>query len=76
MALQSEKWLAQYLVSDVELMKIAREKGNEDAAVSDEKIERVERMYNEILKRIEEREAKMQSNQPEESIAQSSHDEL
>lgn len=76
MALQSEKWLAQYLVSDVELMKIAREKGNEDAAVSDEKIERVEKMYNEILKRIEEREAKMQSNQPEESIAQSSHDEL
>ncbi|TKY87995.1 hypothetical protein EX895_003091 [Sporisorium graminicola] len=71
-ALESEKWLAQYLVSDVELMKLAREKGNQDAAVSDDKIERVERMYNEITKRIEEREAKVKA----EGKASTAHDEL
>lgn len=79
MALQSEKWLAEYLVSDLELMKIARSKGNEDPAVSDEKIERVEKMYNEILKRIEDREGKRKSKDGREregSSAPSSHDEL
>ncbi|CDS01098.1 hypothetical protein [Sporisorium scitamineum] len=72
MALESEKWLAHYLVSDVELMKMAKEKGNEDPAVSDEKIERVERMYNEIKKRIEEREAKVKDDKS----SGTSHDEL
>lgn len=77
MALESEKWLAQYLVSDLELMKMAREKGNQDASVSDEKIERVERMYNEILKRIDERENKVKHKEtaPQE-VSAKSHDEL
>ncbi|KAJ1026290.1 hypothetical protein NDA16_002377 [Ustilago loliicola] len=85
MALESEKWLAKYLVSDVEMMKMARDKGNEDPAVSEEKIERVEKMYNEIVKRIEEREAKIKDkgkktvekgDKEEEETTHSSHDEL
>lgn len=61
MALESEKWLAHYLVSDLDMMKMAKDKGNQDAALSDEKIERVERMYNELLRRIEEREEKIKN---------------
>lgn len=85
MALESEKWLAKYLVSDVEMMKMAREKGNEDPAVSEEKIERVERIYNEIVKRIEEREARIKSvsnkkvdegEKEDGEPSHSSHDEL
>ena len=71
MALESEKWLAQYLVSDIEMMKLAREKGNQDPALADDKLERVEKMYNEILKRIEEREAKL-----EDKHKATPHDEL
>ncbi|KAJ1036225.1 hypothetical protein NDA18_000090 [Ustilago nuda] len=85
MALESEKWLAKYLVSDVEMMKMARDKGNEDSAVSDEKIERVEKMYKEIVKRIEEREAKIkergaktieEGEKEEGEAGHTSHDEL
>ncbi|SNX87429.1 related to MPD1 - Disulfide isomerase related protein [Melanopsichium pennsylvanicum] len=77
MALESEKWLAHYLVSDVELMKIAREKGNQDPALSDDKLERVEKMYQELLKRIEERENKIKQKAPKDHQDQTkSHDEL
>ncbi|EST07169.1 Thioredoxin domain protein [Kalmanozyma brasiliensis GHG001] len=84
MALESERWLAQYLVSDLDMMKIAREKGNQDPSLNDDKIERVEKMYNEILKRIEVREQKLkdkpsagasQEDVPEEQ-AKAPHDEL
>ncbi|GAC97892.1 hypothetical protein PHSY_005480 [Pseudozyma hubeiensis SY62] len=75
MALESEKWLAHYLVSDLEMMKIARDKGNQDPAVADDKIERIERMYNEIVKRIEERELKVKQAAKDETPA-TSHDEL
>ena len=80
LALDGEKWLAQYLVSDLELMKIAQSAGNQDPAVGADKIERVEQMYNTILKRIEEREAKIQAQQAAKTeqadVAKSSHDEL
>ena len=71
MALESEKWLAHYLVSDLELMKTAREKGNQDPAVGEDKIERVQKMYDELMKRIEEREAKVKAESEKKG-----HDEL
>lgn len=77
MALESEKWLAHYLVSDLEMMKIAREKGNEDPAVGDDKIERVQRMYDELQKRIQEREEKIsQKDAVKDDDKVKSHDEL
>lgn len=76
MALESEKWLAHYLVSDLDMMKIAKDKGNQDPALSDDKIERVERMYNEILKRIEERESKFKEKESQAETPSKGHDEL
>lgn len=78
MALESEKWLAQYLVSDLEMMKLARDKGNEDPAVSDAKIERIQNMYDEINKRIEERQNKVaaKASASSDDKAAWSHDEL
>ncbi|CBQ70130.1 related to MPD1-Disulfide isomerase related protein [Sporisorium reilianum SRZ2] len=75
MALESEKWLAHYLVSDVEMMKIVRDKGNQDPAVSDDKIQRVERMYDEIRKRIQEREKRIEE-EADKKKASGGHDEL
>ena len=58
------------------MMKIAKDKGNQDPALSDDKIERVERMYNEILKRIEERESKFKEKESQAETPSKGHDEL
>ncbi|PWZ03472.1 thioredoxin-domain-containing protein [Testicularia cyperi] len=75
MALESEKWLAEHLISDIELMKLAREKGNNDPSISDEKIQRVEKMYDEIKRRIHDRESRG-VNTPDIDPPPSHHDEL
>jgi protein disulfide-isomerase A6 len=59
-ALQSEQWLADHLESDLELMKLARSKGNQHPVVADDKIQRVERMYHQLRERIQTRQRKLE----------------
>lgn len=70
MALEGEKWLADHLISDIELMTLAREKGNTNPSLSDEKLQRVQSMYDELLKRIKQREDNLHT------LAANPHDEL
>lgn len=69
LALEGEKWLADHLISDIELMTLARDKGNTNPSLSDEKLQRVQGMYDELLKRIKQREDRLQT-------LTSPHDEL